>query len=541
MANANTEGFSRQDVLLVPTEPYTMPSLSGIMTKGQIGTGVQVDMIRRIRDLFLDFQIRNESTTLGEWSVSKDTFDQIQVVFNEPSDDSLGNMMTRFWNSWQALSQNPQSSTTRSSLREQANSLTFAFNHAWEQLSVLQRDTNELVYMKVQDINGLASQIASLNDQIATVQLSGNQPNDLKDQRDLLLDKLSKIINVSYRETSTGSVTVNIGGKNLVSGTNVNQLVAQQNNDPTPIMLINPAYGRVYDIRWADDSSSVYITGGEIKGYLNARDSTLPQQTTKLNDVATGIISNLNAIHQQGFGLSDSATATLQGGGTGSIGSVATAANASLRVGSWAITSDASGNLSAVFTPAGGTAEPAVVGTITAGATNTTLIPGITLTATNPLVAGTDTIAINGPNRSFFSGANASDMALSADILSSTNNIAAAAASNSPGDARKGLAIALLQRNLTMSGNTATFSDYYQSTISGLGVEAQRAESMMENQNLLVGHLATRKESISGVSLDEEATNLVRFQRAYQAAARVVTTVDEMLDKIINGMGIVGR
>lgn len=450
IANANTDGFTRQAAEMQASIPFTVVGTTRPQQPGQLGTGVDVVNIRRFRDGFLDLQFRGEQQLLGQWQAREDAITKVEQAFNEPSQEGLAAAMSKFWNSWSSLANNPESQSFRKSLVENAATLTSQMNQLHRSLSNQQRDLDRQVQLRVTDINNLTDQIARLNDQITRIVGAGDQPNDLRDQRDVLLDQLSKIVNLTYSEGSNGAITVNIGGRTAVYGNQSFHLKTQE--DPVT------GFSSVY---WADDFreaqqppiplDAASITSGQLYGDIITRDKTIADLLDNLNSMAATLITQVNEAHSQGFGLNN-----------------------------------------ATGTP-------------------------------------------------FFAGTGADDIAVASVITSDLDNVAAASSQVSPGDGSNALMIHDLQRRLLMNNGGATIEDFYAGIVANLGVDSQQAKGMAKNEALLSEHLAQQRQSIGGVSLDEETTNLIRYQHAYNAAARVVTAVDEMLDRIINNMGIVGR
>lgn len=454
IANANTPGFTRQDVHLITTEPFTFPTGNRAALAGQVGTGVTISEVRRIRDQFLDTQFRLQNQGLGQQDTLAQGLHQIEDFFNEPSDHGLGQQLARFWSAWSALVADPQPGAlaSRITLRAQASDLTAFIRGANSQLVQQQQHLDEQVLGSVDQINGIAKQIGALNDQIGSVLAVGDTPNDLRDRRDLLLDQLSKITRVSAFENDRGIEMVTMGGVQLIGDGFVNTVTTQLS-------------GGFHALFWSSDNSSVTITGGEIKGLLNLRDTTIPGLRTDLNTLAATLVSDVNAQHELGHTLNDSTNNSL------------------------------------------------------ASAT------GIDFFKT---VAGKEAATID----------------ISDDVQNDTNNIAAGTNSGAPGDSANAVAIADLKFSLlvgesaSLAGDgTATVEDFYRGMISKLGTQGQQAQNQAANQQLLVQHLDTSRQSISGVSLDEEATKQIEFQRAFEGAARLVSTFDSMLDTIINRMG----
>lgn len=420
IANANTPGYTRQRAALEASDAYTVPSMGRPVAAGQLGTGVMVKEMQRIRDNFLDGQIRTETNKLGNWQTQNDALSEIEIVFMEPSDNGMNTLLANFWSSWQELSKNAESSPIRTTLVENANTLANGFNHANDQLETIRSNLNQLMDIDIKDINAKAQQIANLNVQIVNIKAAGDQPNDLMDKRDLLLDELAKLTNYTITENSNGAINVSIGSLTLVNGGTMSSLA----NPPD----------------WTE------VTNGALAG-INQALVKLQGYQSKLDNLAGNLINKVNSQHNAGFDLNGA--------------------------------------------------------------------------------AGAD----------FFTGTNASDIAVNPLIYNNVSMVAAAEISGAPGNGANALAIAQLQ-NLTTAVGTSTFDNYYKDLIGALGVEAQESSRMVQNQQALVDQLSSRKESISGVSLDEEMTNLIQYQYAYQGAARVVTTLDSMLDTLINRMAV---
>jgi flagellar hook-associated protein 1 FlgK len=454
ISNANTDGFTRQAAEMQASIPFTIAGTTRPQQPGQLGTGTDVVSVKRYRDSFVDLQFRQESQLLGRWETSRDALAQVEAAFNEPGEDGLAGAMSRFWNSWSALANNPENQANRKGLAESAQTLANQMQQLYRTISGQQANLDRDVQLRVQDVNNLTEQIARLNDQIVRIVGAGDQPNDLRDQRDVLIDKLSHLVNMNYVEGANGAVTVNVGGRTVVYGNQSFPLRVEQaktDGTPDPEGFVNVFYADRIDPSKADLTSPVQITSGQLFGDIEARDVHLAGVLSKLQDLGATLITQVNDVHSKGFGLNDQT------------------------------------------------------------------------------------------NLPFFSGTGADDIEVSSAILDDLDNIAAASTQLSPGDGSNALAIHDLQRKLTMTNDSATMEDFYAGLVANLGVLSQQAQGMAKNESLLSEHLAQQRQSIGGVSLDEEATNLIRYQHAYNAAARVVTAFDEMLDKIINNMGIVGR
>ena len=439
IANANTPGFSRQQAVMSATTPYPVPAMQRGAGAGQLGTGVTVAEIKRIRDAFTDQQIRKETQELGRWATRRDLLSQVELIFNEPSDWGIREAMDLFWQSLQGLSQHPEDMSYRAVVRQRAMVLADAFQDARRQLLVLRADVNLGAGVKVEEINAIAQQIASLNSQIGKIIAVGDVPNDLFDKRDRLLEQLAERVNICVTERHQGMISVNVGGALLVEGTTAFAMTARPKAD-------NP---ELIEIVWERNQQPVLIESGILRGMLDFRDGDIPAYVAKLDHLAAVLIDSINEVHKQGV----------------------------------------------------------------------------------------DLLGHQGQN--FFLGSDAATITVD-PLLEDLNRIAASR-TGEKGDGSNARAMAELKHELLFNDGTANPGEFFGALIAALGVDTQQSQVRARNQEILVAHLQDRQEMVAGVSLDEEMTNLIRFQHAYNAAARVITAMDEAVDTIINRMGLVGR
>ncbi len=568
IANANTEGYSRQVASMVATRPYTMPGRSRPASMPlAIGTGVQADQIRRQRDAFVDLEVRQQLQAQRQWETLAAGLRQVEGIFAEPSDHSLQALISNFFNAWSELSNDPESSAVRAAVRASGESLATGFNDLGRRLEQMRQDVDGAISLKVPEINLIGAELASLNDQIMKAVGAGDVPNDLRDRRDLLLDELVKLTGATYREELDGSTSVFLGARTFVAGNMVSELATE-----TRALASG---GQIHLLQWARDGAAVRIDGGELKGQLELRDQTLPEQLRQLNLLASTLAGAVNDQHRQGFGTGAfsstvsnffdpvATTATLNSTGLGN-----DLYGGQITVNGVAVTVDpGSQTLSAVMTSITSAIGGGATWTLD-GATGTISITYTSATAVTlggpadtsnflqlvGLLGAPDTIVAGGPppvhritGVAPVALVRAATMAVDQAIKNDVQAIAAAAGSSvglttaaGPGDNRNALAIAGLQRTALAALGSATFEEYYASTVAALGVQVRQADELSSNQALVTQHLELRRQSISGVSLDEEATRLIQYQHAYEAAARAITALDEMLETIINRMGRVG-
>ncbi|MGB9673619.1 MAG: flagellar hook-associated protein FlgK [Anaerolineales bacterium] len=440
VANASTPGYRRQEAVMVPGIPYSVPSMRGQVIPGQIGTGVLVDRIRQYNLEFFDDRYRRILGESKNWDMQASVLKQVEASLSETSEDGLIQKLDAFWSGWQGLSDDPTNMSLRADLLERADALASAIRWRYESLTKIQKDQNLTILERVDEINSLASQIARLNVEIVTVQAAGNQPNDITDQRDQLINRLAEISGASASIQENGEAVVSIGGHALVIGATTFKLSATS--------------GNLSSIYWETDNQSLNVSRGELAGLFNARDQIIPNIINGLNDLASNLVTTVNALHVNGYAL-DGSTTGLN-----------------------------------FFDP----------------------------TATT-----------------------AADIRLSSDVTGHPENIAAAQTSASPGDGNLALQIAQIRDQAIMSSGQETLNQYYTRKVAELGISIAHAETYTKDRQAVADSLDQLRQAVSGVNLDEEAANLIRYQRGFEAATRMISVIDQMLDKIINGMGIVGR
>jgi flagellar hook-associated protein 1 FlgK len=438
IANANSPGFSRQRVLLRPLGVDGSEYRSRDALLGKAGYGVRASDINRVRDIFLDFQVRQALRQQAQWDAHASAIGKLELAFGEPGDDGLATLLHNFWGAWHDVVNDPESAPARRSLVNQTTTLTTRIQRAYSDIVVQREEIDRNVEAMAGRINAATREIADLNFQIKQVELSGDHANDLRDRRDLLLDELSRIANVSYAEQQDKTVTVYLGTHEMVT-TNMYRPVAA---------VPDPAQPGLTKLIHTLDGEDVVPGGGELQGLLEARDVVIPSLLAKLDQLAGGLITQINAIHTTGFGLD---------GSTG---------------------------------------------------------------------------------LNFLTGTGAQDIALNPTLATNPAQIATAAAANLPGDASIALQIADLELATTMAAGTLTFDQYYADLVGVLGADVNRASGLAESGGMFVDHLEAMRQSVQGVNIDEEVTLLNASQHAYNAAAKVITVIDEMLDTLINRTGV---
>ncbi len=438
IANKSTEGYSRQRVELQTAVPITEGNK-------QMGMGTRASAVTRTNNPFLEKQLQKETGNLGMQKGREGALTQVEQVFNEQMNKGLNQYMTDFFNGFRELSNNPESLTSRTMVKEAGEALVKDFKRVDDQLSSIQKDVDERVKSEVDEVNKMVREIASLNEKISEVEVQGIPANDQRDRRDVVLKHLNERIDIHYAEGDQGQVTVSTAGNAiLVSGFDHYELQTAENGNT----------GRVDIFFKQNDSTPPFkvtdrIKGGTVGGALAVRDQVIPDFKDKIDMLAYKFADEVNKAHVEGF--------------------------------------DRNGRQGLLF-----------------------------FEMPNDVTGAAQSLSVN-------------EM-----ILDDVNRIAAGAKPGAVGDNTVANVISQLQHKEIMDGNTSTMDDFYNSQVGRVGVLAQRAIKSRESQDNILGQLNTIRESISGVSLDEETTNMIEFQRAFDASARVIKTADEMFDTVLN-------
>jgi flagellar hook-associated protein 1 FlgK len=531
ISNANTAGYSRE---VVEESPESQQD--GML--GQIGTGVDTTGIERLRDTFVDAQIQDQTQQQGSLQQQSTALTSIESIFNEPSDSGLQSSLDTFFSDWQNVANSPEDSGARATLVTDATSLTDQFHSMSSALGTLESQQNGQIVQTVSQVNGLLQQIASLNGAIGSVQQdSTNQANSSLDQQDALLTQLAGLMNISTSVNSSGQVTVSSGGTELVSPLDCKQLATVA----VPGGGTGTAQNANVSIRIAGTQQAFTPQGGQLQGLIDTRDTIIPGYESQLDALANGLVSGVNALQEQGYTLNNTTGIPFFSASTTGASDIALSS---------AITDDPD-NIAAA---GGGASLTAVANTLAAGTHNfgtspvqldedpsstppvaaTNIVSGsVSVSAgTTQLTEGVD-YQINYADGTIQMLSNAYD----GDPLTVNFNYQAGG-SKGPGDNTTALAIANLANQPSMSpdslGNpTATFTDYYSTTVAQLGSAAGTTASQLTATQALITQYQTQQNSVSGVSLDEEMSNLIVYQHTYEAAAQVVSITGKMLDTLM--------
>lgn len=515
LANAATSGYSRQRALLEPTLPYLAP-------EGFIGTGVQVGTFERVRDRFVDYHLQTETATSGRWTAMQKIYSQLEVVFSEPTERAFASVMNAFWNSWEDVSNDPTDMVARSNLVQQAGTLADGFRQMHQRLNDLRLNVDREIRAQPQAINDMAKKIAQINYQIQSVEHRSIKANDLRDTRDKLIEQISEIVNVQVLESDNGSVNLYIYGHPLVFEKNAFEVTAADRAGSAPPMA---------ELRWRDSGELVNARNGRLKALYDMRDTVIPDSIAVINQLATGFIQRINAQHLSGMGLDGTSRIVGALDFPGVLSSDRT-----FHLNDIPVNVMAGDDLTSIVARINNeSARTGVTASVSGARLVLSVAPGSSraIRVTGDADGLMEDLGIINP---FFTGTDASDIEVSSAVREDPARIAASR-SGAPGDNENALAIIALKNALTMNTGSATFSDFYNNAVARIGMGSQEAARSVENTGLVLEQLENLRESVSGVSTDEELLKMLQYQRAYEAAARLISTADSMLDTLINRTG----
>ncbi|KOY65698.1 flagellar hook-associated protein FlgK [Clostridium sporogenes] len=591
IANANTEGYSRQRVELQTTRPYCKPSMNSAAGPGQVGTGVQIVAINRVRDSFLDYQTRVELGVQGHFSSRHKFLSQIENILNEPTDVGISKLFGKFFDAWHDLSLNAQGSNAKKVVMEQASALADELNHTFNELSKLKENTQREIQQTVFEVNSILNQINQLNQEIVQVKVAGQQPNDLMDRRDLLLDKLSAKFGIEIDKEnfeginlSTSNHAKDYQDKTSPFGGTPPQIQGKDGKfyDANLVQRVNPEdvyrFSYIKDITPKDKQKLgengkyevTYYVGGDTKSEDNKRTITVTINseeefkrldegrvlwTDKNGDVVK--IPNNSSPDEK----DNQSTETIKNNGSCDFTNLKLFEPPSGELKGQMSVQEEIDNY-----------QEQLNKLAKALAFSVNAIHTQSLDPANPKDKALN-FFINGENPNNEMEITAGNIALNKAIKENPMKIIAGVTPNSgEGDGKRALAISQIKdvfmsiqdikkdtdrkkflekffapndefqfNGITLDTigkdtNGMTMNTYFNDIIGGLGVDEAEAKRMVKNQATLLAGFQQSRDSVSGVSLDEEFANLVQFNHCYQANAKIISTVDQLLDVVINGL-----
>lgn len=569
IANANTVGFSRQRAVSTTTRPFGGMSRFDTCSVGQVGTGAEISSIERIRDSFIDFQVRHENGKLGNYEVKDKFLYNVENIFGEPSDTGIQQLLGEFYDAFQELSKKPHDSSTKTIALQKASALADTLNNTYTQLDKQLSDAQDLLQVNVKDVNNYLDQINELNKQISSVCAVGQTPNDLMDARDKLLDDLSYKFGITVDRKEKEAIDLKLEGYQNPKNP-VNNLV---NSNPTDEHYTRLSYVKSAEIKKDSSGNPVLDANGkqvlEVKYYplgnLNGKEETIEipadtadaQGVSKLEEFRDDLIQNRILLGNK-EGIVELPTNPTKDDLNKKILQTHKLDTDVNTVDNKHIKGDIAGNQGVQDTIKGYMKNLNTIAASLAYAVNAIQTGNDKATASEVLVF---TNGVSGDSE-----INAKNITVNKNMLNDVSLLnTASSVTAGEGNGDRALAIANLRnakfnlsnmdkindRESFLKNSGVDFSDkinvvsgidgstinaYYKEIVNTLGVNAETAKTNVATQGKILQDLNMQRLSVSGVSLDEEMTNLIQFQHAYSANAKIISTVDELLEVVINGL-----
>jgi flagellar hook-associated protein 1 len=596
LSNASVDGYSRQRVEFAPTDPLYRPQLNRAETPGQIGQGVDIVRVTRIRDMLLEGRIVSQTSSEGYWESRDSYVRMLEQIYNEPADISVRNLMDRFWDGWQELSLFPEQTAARQQVITRGQALVEGIQNRYQNLEDIRSMLEDEIQITVDQVNTLTREIAALNEEIVKVQAAGDNPNDWMDQRDRRVEQLSRLINVTIETTDADEFNVHTGGRQLVQGRVAIALGTQTD-------VLNEGFSRV---TWAEGGETARFSDGKLAALVELRDVDVRSEIQSLDNMTINFVDLVNETHSEGFGLDGSTgndffveypfvnnvLGNFDRTGDGAFdssyiyrvsGANELSGQDQIGLGGTMTFSGPSGIVTVDYNPTDTVAD--VVNRINFSASEVvarldnngrlTLKGAPAEQPVNPdfviryiedtgqfLAGYAGILQGSGPENAYsWDQADAVTLlrgdggyavaplshpsgwiGVNQEIIREPARVAASLGSvgrpGNPGDGSAALQIASLRNTPVMVGQIYSFDDYFADTVSNVALKGEEAELSLMTQNAIMKDLRDTRASISGVNIDEEISQMIKFQHGYSAAARFITEVDRMLDTIINRMGV---
>ena len=595
ISSANKEGYSRQKV--------EMNTITNKHEKyGQVGIGAEVDEINRARDTFIDDRMMKEKSANAKWEIRDINIKNMEYIINEPSDQSIRKVLDEYWEAMQDLSQNPEDMSTRVSLRERAVALSNSVSSTYERFESLRTDFDQNIDVVANDINSSLRRLAEINGQVRRVEAGGAQANDLRDEFDLLVEKLSEMVNVKVSRKGSENA-VSIGGRTVVQGDTFKEISVKRE------AKVNEGFAQLY---WDDIDEPVLVQTGKLKGLLELRDEDAIKYMKYMDQLAIGLIDNTNDVNKAGFdfrgvqggeffetfeteaqirdinGDKEDEAAVYKIRGNKAIEDTKRPLSITMQtetktIGADGVTEEVSkvpfnetgsfdiNNIIINYDTSKDSLE-GIVEKINKGKTgvvasldpNNRLVLRAekdedyvvkTISQSSGTFLSTMGIIKEGQNYNYKNTESLNN--ISEDRMGSprdraafrmtvainnVENIAAAKGTdtngdgvadkpNPVGDGSNALKMAMLKSEKSIG--RFTYEEFFKSIVSDLGISSQEAQKFLENQNILLNNLEQRRQATMGVSLDEEMAEMLKYQHGYDAAARYMKTVDDMISTVI--------
>ena len=595
ISNADTEGYSRQRVTVAAMDPLDRPDLERAELPGQLGQGTVVQSVTRVRDELLDNRIFAQTNLESYWNTRDTYYSMIEQIYNEPDEVSVRSNMDKFWQAWQELSVDPGSDACRQAVVTRAENLTNSIQQNNKSLLAIQQQVNGDIEASVKQVNDITRQIADVNREIVRVMGMGDNPNDLMDRRDLLVERLGNLINVTVVRSDPDEFIVHTDGQMIVQGG-----LSRQIDEVTD--MDNSGYTKLI---WHDTQFDASFRGGSLGALVELRDKDLRSELQSLDTMTQNFADLVNDVHRNAIGKNnvtgldfftehpfvENTNGNYDRDGDGAVDSSyifrMTGTNAlrpqeQIGLAGTMTFSGTSGNITVTYYPTD-TVEDVVNrindsngevkayldrnSNLVLKATTAQQIgnpdfvirhvedSGMFLTGYSGILAGSGEAgaydwaqpdAVNSLAGAQFAVTPimhpSGYIVVNPTIASDVQSVAAAFANNQgraeTDDGRAAVEIAAIRNSKMMVGGDRTFDDYFAETVTRIGLKGEQAENMLASQKASMNDLRDLRDSISGVNVDEELADIIKFQYGYQAAAKFISVQDQLLNTLINRIGV---
>ncbi|MBU0936963.1 MAG: flagellar hook-associated protein FlgK [Spirochaetes bacterium] len=597
LSNMSTEGYSRQRIDIATMEPLYAPQLNREHVPGQIGQGPLVSRISRVKDELLEERIVAQQGNNGYWDTRDKYIQMLEQIHNEPTEVSIRTQMDKFWDAWQELSLHPSELAPRESVVKRGESLITAIHSRYQRLSSTREMIEQDIGIVTDQVNTFSAQIANLNAEIIKSQAMGDNPNDLMDRRDLLVEKLGALVPVTVDKRDPDEFMVHIDGQVLVQGKIARQFGLESST-------ANEGFSQLV---WKDTGDEALMAGGSLGALFELRDGDLRQELASIDTMTLTFTDLVNETHRAGSGLNgrsgidffteqpgvNNIAGNYDRDGDGEYdssyihritGSNDLDAQEQIGLAGTITLSGPQGNLQIDYRPtdtvgdlvrrinhsgAEVTARLTTEGKLQLRATSSAdqANPNFVIRHVEDsgafLTGYAGVLADSGPDAAYnweqenavlslrgggteFAVAPLAHpsgwIEVSSAVRNDLTSVAAGFGRNGrpaeAGDGSLALAIARLRTGNVMVGSEGTFDDFFANSVATIGLKGEQSGLMLETNARIGKNLADTRASISGVNMDEELANMIKFQHGYAAAAKFIQNFDEMLDTIINRMGV---
>ncbi len=592
ISNANTPGYSRERPVIVQTPPIPMSTLTQTSMPISFGTGSEVTNVQRIRDSFLDTQYRQSNSNMNFWNETNTQFQYIEQLFNTPGSQGLSTYYGSFWSAAQQLATNPSNVANQEGFVQSAKALIDNVKSIYTSLEQMKSNYTSQIQTQVGNINSTLKQIADLNVEIRESSVLGNSPNALLDQRDNLLDNLSQLTDYTTTNTSGNQININIGGTNVLAGQtyvplNFQTVDGQPNAafvtaNNMPVTFTEGEMGALFNLRdkitpqyetqlnsfalnLADKVNTVLTQSYDQNGNLGQPlfdIAATPGQPTSLfrimgNNPPTGQAYDPTAPLSNIFpSLTSSISLNINGAivnidpTTDTLSSLVTKINntnvgvqASLSPqGNLVLRATSEINFDLLRTGKDGTQNPVSITETDNGISGSALLSDLGFTIDNnainlqSYVNNSDALNVSSQNPALNISINPelmSDPSLVATDFSPTFSNGSAIGTVGPTGPQGNGGIQMITA-MNSSNDPQSFGAYFSTLVSNLGIQGQNFTAMYTNTNSLVNQISQDRQQVSSVSINDEMAQMLLYQNAYTASARVITTVNSMLQTLVN-------